>query len=133
METRNYRFKITPAGGKTSKRDRIARLMPLFEQGRFYLPQTRFYTGHSGQTLNLVEVFIEEEYVTFPVSRHDDMPDALARIVDPDFRTKWPLSDQAKAVAAAALPRITNEDHRYDRRLGPRVGPGRSGRSRSGS
>jgi phage terminase large subunit-like protein len=119
QDTRNYRFKITPVGGRQSKRDRIARLMPLFEQGRFYFPQTRFYTDHSGQTLNLIEVFIEEEYVAFPVSRHDDMLDALARIVDPEFKTKWPLSDEARAVAAASLPKMTNEDRRYDRRMGP--------------
>jgi hypothetical protein len=124
QETKNYRFKITPIGGKASKRDRIARLMPLFERGKFYLPQTRFYTDHSGQTLNLIDVFIEEEYVAFPVSRHDDMLDALARIVDPEFKVKWPLSDEAKAVAVASLPKMTNEDRRYDRRLG--IGPGRS-------
>jgi predicted phage terminase large subunit-like protein len=130
QEERNYRFKITPIGGKASKRDRIARLMPLFEQGKIYLPQTRFYTDHTGETLNLIDVFIEEEFVAFPVSRHDDMLDALARIVDPEFRTKWPLSDAARDTEAQSLPRYTNEDRRFDRRLG--TGPSRS-RSRSGS
>jgi phage terminase large subunit-like protein len=132
METRNYRFKLTPVGGKASKRDRIGRLMPLFEQGKFYFPQTRFYTDHSGQTLNLIDVFIEEEYVAFPVSRHDDMLDALARIVDPEFKTKWPLADSAREAMIHSLPKHTNEDRRFDRRMGvPGSGYSRSGRSRS--
>ena len=44
----------------------------------------RSYTQHDDQTMNLIDVSVEEEYVAFPVSRHDDMLDALARIVDPD-------------------------------------------------
>jgi hypothetical protein len=58
------------------------------------------------------------------------MLDALARIVDPEFKVKWPLSDEAKAIAAHSLRKMTNEDRRYDRRLGP---PGRSRFGNSGS
>jgi hypothetical protein len=37
---------------------------------------------HDGKVVDLTKVFIEEEYKTFPVGAHDDMLDALARILD---------------------------------------------------
>ncbi len=131
QEERQYRFGIKPVGGKLSKPDRIKKLMPLFENGRVFLPQTRFYTDHSGETLNLIEVFVEEEYAAFPVSRHDDMLDALARIEDPGLSVRWPLSEAAESVAAMSLPRETNQGRRYNRRLG--TGYGSAGRSDGGN
>ena len=131
QEVRQYRFKITPVGGSLSKRDRIARLIPLFEQGRFYLPQTRFYTDHTGKTENLIDVFVEEEYTAFPVSRHDDMLDSLARIEDPGFNVRWPLGEGAREEAARSLPKETNQGRRFNRRLG--INRSDAGRSTAGS
>lgn len=88
---RNYRFKITPLGGSMSKVDRIRRLIPIFEGGRFYLPRQRHRTIYDGTTINLIDTFIEEEFVAFPVSVHDDMLDCLARILDEDMKVKWPI------------------------------------------
>ena len=34
--------------------------------------------------------FVEQEYKPFPVSVHDDMLDAFARLVDPDADIVWP-------------------------------------------
>jgi phage terminase large subunit-like protein len=93
----NYRFKITPLGGSMAKVDRIKRLIPIFEQGNFYLPVSIFRTIYDKTTVNLIDVFIEEEYVAFPVATHDDMLDMLARILDEDMEVKWPLSEMAKA------------------------------------
>jgi hypothetical protein len=73
-----------------SKEDRIRRLLPLFEQGRIYLPPTRFRTLYDKSTVNLIDAFVEEEYVAFPVGQHDDMLDCLARIEDPQTRLRWP-------------------------------------------
>lgn len=92
---RNYRFNIQELGGQTPKLDRIRRLIPLFEQGRFYLPMGRTYTQYDGRTVDLIETFIEEEYAAFPVMSHDDMLDCLARIVDPEFPTIWPIEGTA--------------------------------------
>jgi predicted phage terminase large subunit-like protein len=86
----NYRFDITPMGGSTPKIDRIGRLMPLFEAGRIYIPRAKHYTQYDGKTVELSQVFVEEEYVCFPVPRHDDMLDCLARIVEPDHPVQWP-------------------------------------------
>jgi predicted phage terminase large subunit-like protein len=82
MDQENYRFPIFPLGGNVGKEDRIRALVPLFEQKRIFLPQMCIRTCHDRKTLDLTKVFVEEEYKTFPVGQHDDMLDALARIVD---------------------------------------------------
>jgi hypothetical protein len=86
----NYRFGIIELGGSMPKIDRIKRLIPIFEQNRFYLPPTLFKTNWEKETVDVIEQFIEEEYKPFPVPIHDDMLDNLARIVDPDFMAVFP-------------------------------------------
>jgi predicted phage terminase large subunit-like protein len=82
MEQENYRFPIYPLGGNVGKEDRIRALVPVFEQKRIFLPQVCIRTRSDKKTVDLTKVFIEEEYKTFPVGAHDDMLDALARILD---------------------------------------------------
>ena len=91
----NYRFDIVEVGGQTSKEDRIKRLIPLFEQGRVYLPRSLHKTSYEGKTEDLVQTFIEHEYKAFPVALHDDMLDALARIAEPDLPLTWPKAVEA--------------------------------------
>lgn len=86
----NYRFEIIEVGGNTPKPERIKRLVPYFEQGRVYLPRTLFYTDYQGRTADLVQTFIQQEYKPFPVSVHDDMLDALARLIEPEHPLVWP-------------------------------------------
>ena len=82
QERDNYRFPITELGGSQPKPDRIKRLIPWFEQNRFYLPEKLYRTDYQGKTIELVTTFIEEEYKPFPVMLHDDMLDALSRMFD---------------------------------------------------
>lgn len=86
----NYNFKITELGGNLSKIDRVRKLIPLFESRRIYLPVSLNRTNIEGRTDDLTQVFINEEYLNFPVSLHDDMLDSLARITDEDLGIKWP-------------------------------------------
>ena len=92
MKRDNYNFKITPLGGKLAKADRIKALIPIFEQGRVYLPDTCHKTNYEKKTEDLTEIFLTHEYDTFPVCTHDDMLDCLARIlhVDDDWLVVWP-------------------------------------------
>jgi predicted phage terminase large subunit-like protein len=94
MNAKSYRFAITEVGGITSKEDRIRRLIPLFQGGRVWLPQELKYVNAEGKTRDLVHDFIEEEYLSFPVGRHDDMLDALARLAEPTLDTPWPSKRQ---------------------------------------
>lgn len=98
MESENYRFKITEVAGQTSKADRIKRLLPMFEQGRIWLPETQIITNWERSTVDLVHEFIEQEYMAFPVGLHDDMLDALARIAEPDLKLAWPKEEKPEIV-----------------------------------
>jgi predicted phage terminase large subunit-like protein len=78
----NYRFAITEVGGTTPKNDRIKRLVPGFEQGKWYFPVSLHYTDYEKKVRDLVHEFVEEEFCAFPVPLHDDMLDSLARLMD---------------------------------------------------
>ena len=90
QERENYRFNVTKVGGRVPKNDRVRWMIPIFEQGRFYLPRNLHYTDYEGRVLDMVHVFIEEEYAPFPVSVHPDMLDSLARVNDPEMPLIWP-------------------------------------------
>ena len=94
MENENYRFQIIEVGGQTSKVDRIKRLIPLFEAGRIWLPESHSSSDWQKTTRDLVHDFIEEEYYPFPVGLHDDMLDSLARICEPELHLIWPTEEQ---------------------------------------
>jgi hypothetical protein len=90
MRRENYRFQIKKVGGRVSKTDRIKRLVPLFENGRIWLPESLNVTNREGRSEDLVNVFVEQELMAFPVGAHDDMLDALARIAEPELQLRWP-------------------------------------------
>ena len=96
MEAENYRFKIVEVGGVTSKQDRIKRLIPLFEQGDIWLPETLYTTDWQREPVDLVRSFVEEEYMAFPVGLHEDMLDALARMEEPELKLVWPKPEKAQ-------------------------------------
>src|SRR3954463_4152665 len=92
MSRENYHFPITELKGNLAKEDRIAKLIPLFEQGRIYLPHSLYKTDYEGKYQDLIEIFLSQEYDAFPVSITDDMFDCMARILDEDLGTHWPIS-----------------------------------------
>lgn len=96
QENENYRFDIKEVGGQTSKQDRIKRLLPIFEGGRFYLPENFYSTDWQKVPIDLVQSFIEEEYMAFPVGLHDDMLDSLSRIAESDLSLTWPMEEKKK-------------------------------------
>lgn len=98
QETESYRFEVTAVAGQTKKQDRIGRLIPLFEQHRIWLPQAHFVTNYEHTPVDLVRAFVEEEYMAFPVSIHDDMLDSLSRITEPDLTLVWPKEKKASIV-----------------------------------
>jgi len=93
QEKENYRFEIKEVAGKTGKEDRIKRLLPIFEQGRMWFPQSMHVSDWEKVVRDLVHDFIEEEYMAFPVGSHDDMLDCLARIAEPEMTLAWPYEN----------------------------------------
>jgi predicted phage terminase large subunit-like protein len=107
METDSYRFDITEVAGQTKKADRIGRLIPIFEQGKFWLPKSLHATDYQKNAIDLVRAFVEEEYVAFPVGVHDDMLDSLSRIAEPDLKLVWPKEQK---IADLPPPRRSPEN-----------------------
>ena len=103
MARQNYRFEITDVGGQMAKRDRIKRMGPIFEGGRFLLPPALLKTNTEGLARDLVHDFIRHEYLPFPVADHDDMFDAISRIWD--IQTVWPKPAQVADRYARQRPR----------------------------
>lgn len=103
MKRENYRFDIVELAGKLSKVDRIRRLIPMFETGRVYFPETIYRTDYESKVVELVQAFIEQEYKAFPVGLHDDMLDAMSRILDEEMLITW--------------PKLTEEPDRYRRKF----------------
>lgn len=85
-----YEFKITPLGGNQSKDNRIMKLMPLFEFERILLPKSIIRQDFQGRSYNMVKAFIEEEYNAYPVLKHDDMLDCMARIEEEEVKRLVP-------------------------------------------
>jgi predicted phage terminase large subunit-like protein len=88
----NYHFDIIEVAGKVEKNDRIKRLIPTFEQSKWYFPHSMYYTNYEGTTEDLIGIFVEQEYMAFPVPVHDDMLDSLARLFEPDLPLIWPMA-----------------------------------------
>lgn len=101
MDREGYRFTVQELGGKLSKHERICRLMPLFEDGRIWLPRTHNrLSKDEGQHIDMINAFVQDEFLAWPYSGHDDMLDSLSRVVDEDLNATYP-----KRVTQAARQR----------------------------
>ncbi|HRT88306.1 MAG TPA: hypothetical protein P5296_16990, partial [Anaerohalosphaeraceae bacterium] len=90
QDRQNYRFEIVPLGGSMPKFDRIRTLVPIFENGRMFIPNFLYFIDYEGKQRDLVSEFINDEYSAFPVSLHDDILDCMARIRDPLLKAQFP-------------------------------------------
>lgn len=90
MEQENYRFEIQAVGGQMAKNDRIRRLVPICEQGRWWMPHTLLYRNYEDRVMDFIAQFLKDEFLAFPVAVHDDMLDCCARILDPALGAVFP-------------------------------------------
>ena len=106
MEREDYRFHVTELGGSLAKEDRIRRLVPILENRRLWFPETLHRTNAAGKMVDIIDRFIEEEYLQFPVAERDDFLDMLSRIADPDLKgaIARPQREEAALVADPFKP-----------------------------
>jgi predicted phage terminase large subunit-like protein len=94
-----YMFPLIELGGKMIKEERIRRLIPDMQQGRWYFPANLMYVDGDGRRFDLVSELVNSEMASFPRGRFDDMLDALSRIYDAElgmiFPRIQPKADQA--------------------------------------
>lgn len=85
-----YNFPLIEVGGAISKEDRIRRMIPYMQSGRWWFPPTLMYVDMEGRAFDLCKELWEGELATFPRARYDDMSDALARIYEPELYATFP-------------------------------------------
>lgn len=82
----NYRFPIIelpPKGMRRLKKiPKIRRLVPLFEEGKIWMPSDLFYKDHNGLSRNFINDIVEQEILLFPFAPHDDFMDAMSMLLD---------------------------------------------------
>lgn len=82
-----FYFPLQELGGAMKKEDRILRMVPWFENGKIWIPKTLYSRGR-----DLVQEFINEEYLFFPFASHDDFLDCASRIEDVEFIVSRPIA-----------------------------------------
>ena len=95
-----YHFPLVTLAGPKSKTARVSRLVPDIQNGRFYLPQSLIYIDGEGRNWDLVQELINVEIKTFPMSKYDDMIDALSRVYEPELNMAFPKPKQTMAQKA---------------------------------
>ena len=85
QSAQNYRFSIFPLSQRIDKETRIRSLQPIFEAGRMWMPKHLYKTNVDGRRQDIIECFVEDEYLPFPSVRHDDMLDPMADITHKDL------------------------------------------------
>ncbi|MBT7082058.1 MAG: hypothetical protein HN929_11460 [Chloroflexi bacterium] len=94
MDNLNFHFDIIELGGSMAKPDRIRQLIPSFENHRWYWPGVLTKRDVKGSFRNIIQEFIDEEYLPFPFCTFWDMFDCLARILDPKLQATFPDPDE---------------------------------------
>lgn len=92
MDYNNYRFSIIEVAGRMSKNQRIERLIPWFADGRMWLPETLIRANYEGKMIDVIDEFVNQEYLVYPVGNHDDAMDAMSRLFDTSL--VWPGKNQ---------------------------------------
>lgn len=94
-------FTIEALKGNIPKWTRIMNLLPLLQKQRIILPRTLVYLDAEGKYRELVGEFIHDEYTIFPFSKHDDMLDCMARLLDPAMNIIFPTMTYTEEQARA--------------------------------
>lgn len=90
MEDENYRFPLVILGGNMNKNERIRRIIPDLQRGRWWFPESLIRLDYMGRSIDLVSEILKSEMPNFPRARYDDMLDATSRIYDEDMELSWP-------------------------------------------
>lgn len=97
-----YNFPLVIVAGPKSKTSRVSRIVPDLQNGRWYFPQSLIYVDADGRKWDLIQELLNVELKTFPMSKYDDMIDALSRVYEPDLNMVFP-KPKVGTVAKARL------------------------------
>lgn len=99
MKIENAAFPIDEVSwtkdGEQAKDDRIRRLIPDFQNWRFFLPEKPIKRKNDeGRLYDVVEWFTQNEYLFFPATTMKDFLDAMSRIYDLDIEPPMIVADE---------------------------------------
>lgn len=89
QRTDSYHFAIVELGGQMMKEERIRRLIPDMQNGRWFLPPTLAYVDQESRKFDLI-MEMKGEMASFPRARFDDILDSLSRIYESDLFMSFP-------------------------------------------
>lgn len=95
-----YYFPLIVLGGPKAKTTRVSRMVPDLQNGRWRLPQGLHYVDTEGKSWDLIRELANVEIKTFPMSKFDDMLDAISRVYEPDLGLVFP------AIQATAAQKV---------------------------
>lgn len=85
-----YHFPLIVVSGPKSKTSRVSRIVPDLQNGRWMFPRAVIYVDGDGRKWDLIQELQNVELKTFPMSKHDDMIDALSRVYEPELNLAFP-------------------------------------------
>lgn len=94
MADEGFYFTLVVLAGFQSKQQRIEALIPAYEEGKIFMPKYIPYRTLEGKVVDITQVFISEEYLTYPYCEHDDMLDCLARCKDEKLGIVYPFTSR---------------------------------------
>ncbi len=94
-----YHFSLVELGGQQKKEDRIRRIIPDMQMGRWYVPYNLPYVDEEGRLFDLISE-MKSEMKSFPRARFDDIMDCITRIYEPELFAVFPLPKQTLTAAA---------------------------------
>lgn len=95
-----YHFTLVELGGTMQKEERIRRIIPDMQNGRWFFPDNLHYVDTEGRRFDLVNELVNSEMPNFPRAKFDDMLDALSRLYDDDLGRIFPKIQQSQVAAA---------------------------------
>jgi phage terminase large subunit-like protein len=102
MDRQKYNFEVKEAKGALKIEDRIRRLTSLFERQLMWIPEALIKDASDGTQVDVIDQFIEQEYLLFPTGLNRIMLDCMSRLFDIDLA--WPAGKYGDQGNVAVLP-----------------------------
>jgi len=111
QRTEGYNFPLVELGGQMIKEERIRRIIPDLQNQRWFFPESLTYIDSEERKFDLIAE-MRAEMASFPRAKHDDILDAISRIMDVELMLTWPKmrATMASKAIAASHSRDAQED-----------------------
>lgn len=104
-----YNFAVVELGGQVMKEERIRRLIPDMQNGRWYFPPTLLYVDMEGRKFDMITE-MKGEMASFPRARWDDILDTMSRVYEPELFMTFPKLKQTMTQKAISMREAPTQD-----------------------